>query len=791
MLPHFLLMFYRNFRRYKGSSFINLFGLSVGLASALLIYLWVNDEMNMDKFNEKDSGRHVQVLQNYPISTGIETEESTPGPLTEALGKEMPEVEYSIPVVNPRSFYIGVLSVGDKHVKASPQFVGEGYFNVFRCDFMDGEKSVSLLEKNRVVISDKMALVLFQSVDGVVGKTVSFKNEYFDGTYVISGVFDSRSNASAQFDVLFNYDLFLERRSNMLKWNNGGTRAHLVLKEGVDLDQFNAKLKDFLKTKIENTRSTLYAQPYAEKYLYGKYENGFPVGGRIVYVRLFSAIALFILAIACINYMNLSTAKAARRVKEIGVKKSLGAERKSLAFQHFGESLLMAFISLLVALVIVVLLLPQFNEVTGKELTLSFDFNVAISVLTITVFTGLISGIYPALYLSGFNPVVALKGKFKGGPGGLWLRKGLVVFQFAISVVLIVSVMVIYKQIEFIQTTNLGYDKDHIISFPKEGRLNDDFEVFLSEVRSVPGVLYASQMWGDLPGRIGCGDGFQWKGMDRETGLRVRFCSISGGHDLIDLFGIELKEGRGFSRDFATDQDAIILNEAAVDLISYEEPVIGQRFYNDKMSEIVGIVKNFHFESFEEEIRPFFFVLSDKGDNFVVKLQGGGESETIDRIEEIYAKFNVGYPFDYKFLDDNYQALYASEERIAALSKYFAGIAVVVSCLGLLALTAFSIQRRFKEIAIRKVLGSSRLRIVGLLSKDFILLVLIAIVIALPIGYYLMKGWLAGFAYRIGLGPMYFILSGLLMVLVAWLTILMQMIRSAKTNVLEGLKEDA
>ena len=788
MLAHFLRMFYRNFKRYKSYSFINLFGLSVGLASALLIYLWVHDELNMDKFDEKDSERHVQVLQSYPISTGIETVESTPGPLTEALGKELSEVDYAVSVITPRSFYEGILSTGDHHVRATTLFAGEGYFNIFRCDFIEGDKSQALSAKNKVVISEKMALGLFQSTRDVVGKTVSFKNQYFDGPYIVSGVFDSRSNASVKFDVMFTYERFLEGRPNLRKWNNGGTRAHLVLKEGVDPDQFNGKVKNFLDTKLERNTMTLYAQPYSERYLYGQYENGVPVGGRIIYVRLFSIIALFVLAIACINYMNLSTAKASRRIKEIGVKKAIGAKRGTLVFQYFSESLLMVFFALLIAIVFVVLLLPQFNQITGKQMALTPDPTITLSALGITVFTGLISGIYPALHLSGFNPVVALKGKLKTGLSGLWIRKGLVVFQFTISVILIVSVMVIYKQIAFIQTANLGYNKDHIISFSKEGKLESDFETFLSEVRKAPGVTHASNMHGTLPGNIGYGDGYQWKNMDDE-GRRVRFYHITGGYDLVDLLGIEMKEGRSFSRDFTTDKDAIILNEAAIELIAYENPV-GQRFYNDKMSEIVGVVKNFHFESLQEKIKPFFFTLSDRGDHFVVKMQAGTERETVNRIGGLYSEFNPGYPFDYKFLDDNYQALYSSEERVATLSKYFAAIAIAISCLGLLALTAFSIQRRFKEIAIRKVLGSSRLKIIGLLSREFILLVFIAIVIALPIGYYLMKNWLDDFAYRINLSPLYLMLAGLLMLLIAWLTIALQTVRSARVNVTESLREN-
>lgn len=790
MFKHNILISFRSFKRYKSTFLINLLGLAGGLASVLLIYLWVNDELNIDRFNEKDSQRHVQVIYSYPTSGTIHTElNGTPNPLFEALAEEMPEVEYSVPIVID-SYYKGVLSAGDNNARAQYQFIGKGYFNLFPGDFIHGNKNEILSDKGEVAISEKLALSLFQSTEKAMGQLVELKDEGYGGSYLVSGVFKSISNSSTPSDMLLSYELF--RDPEMMKWYNGGTQAHLVLKKGVDLDQFNAKIRDFLKTIWKNSEFILYAQPYSERYLYGNYEQGMPVAGRIIYVRLFSIIALFILAIACINYMNFSTAKASRRIKEIGVKKAIGAGRKSLVLQYFGESVFMAFLSLIIAIAIAFLLLPQFNEITGKQLTFDLTPDIMLPILAITAFTGLISGIYPALLLSGFNPVVALKGKLKSEMKGLWLRKGLVVFQFAISVILIVSVIVIYKQVEFIQTTNLGYNKDHIIKFPKEGKLKEDFEPFLSAIRNIPGVTKASQMSGDLPGDIGFSQGYKWEGMSEED-KNLRFYSIGGGYDLIDLLGIKLKEGRNFSRDFPTDKDAYILNETALEMTRLEKP-IGQKFgnFNPRAStkEVIGIVEDFHFQSLQEKVKPFFFRLTDQARKFVVKIQAGTERETIARIEEVYEALNEGYPFEYKFLDDDYQALYASEERITVLSRYFAGIAIAISCLGLLALTAFSTQRRFKEIAIRKVLGSSSTGIVRLLSREFILLVLVAILIALPVSYYLMRNWLDGFSFRIGLEPIYFILAGVLMAAVAWLTIMTQTAKSARVNVTESLRSE-
>lgn len=791
MVKHNLLISLRSFKRFKTTFIINLLGLASGLASALLIYLWVHDELSMNKFDEKDSSRHVQVIHSYPTSGSWHTNTTgtTPNPLFEWLAEDLPEVEYTFPVMT-RDRFLGVLSKEDRNVRAKYQFIGEGYYNAFPGDYVQGDKATALNDLRNIVISKPLADQLFQSVEAAMGQVVEFKEQAFGGSYLVTGVFNPQPNASEQFDVLFSYELF--RTADLMQWYNGGTQAHLILKEGVDLAELNKKLSNYLTTKIENWKDILYAQPYSEKYLYGKYEEGLPQAGKIIYVRLFGTIALIVLAIACINYMNFSTARASRRIKEIGVKKAIGAGRKSLIIQYFSESMLMAFLSLGIAAVLVVLLLPQFNTLTGKELSLNLEPIVILSIAGITCFTGLISGIYPALHLSGFKPQLALKGQLTRDRQSLWVRKGLVIFQFAISVILIVSVVVIYKQVEYIQTTNLGYNKDHIITFPKEGKLKDDYATFLTEARKLPGVVKASTMSGDLPGRIDFSQGYKWEGMS-EGDNKLRFYQIRGGYDLPDLLGVTLKNGRSFSRDFATDKDAIILNEAAVEMMNFENPIgqiLGNYNPNADSKEVIGVVENFHYQTMQEKVKPFFFSISPHTRKFVIKLQAGTEKTTIGELEALYSQFNEGYPFEYRFLDENYQAVYAAEERIAMLSRYFAGIAVVISCLGLLALTAFSTQKRFKEIAIRKVLGSSNLGIVRLLSSDFIRLVFLAIIIALPISYYLVSNWLENFAYRISLSPTYFVVAGALMLLIAWLTIVTQTVKSAQVNVSESLKAE-
>jgi len=784
MLRHNLLISFRSFKRYKSTFLINLFGLASGLASALLIYLWVSDELKMGRFNEKDSDRHFQVFVNSELSDGIHTGERAPIPLAKAMEEALPEVEKGIPVFD-EPYYKGVISYEDHDLRAVPLFVGDGYFDVFATDFLAGSKPGALNDGN-VVISVQLANSLFNGPEEALGKTVNFNGQYFKGPYIVSGVFQPDRHGTMSFDILLSFDHFITSwRPNLNNWWNGGPQTHLILKEGADLNKFNEKIEDLLN-EFKGGPQWIVAQKYSDKYLYGKFKNGLPIAGRMVYVRIFSLIALFILAIASINYMNLSTAQASRRIREIGVKKAIGAQRKALIYQYFSESTFITFLSLLLATGMVLLLLPWFNEITGKALSITQASTFILPALSITLITGLVSGIYPGLYLSGFKPVLALKGKLQSNAGGLWLRKGLVVFQFAASVILIISVVVIYRQMNFVRDSNLGYDTEHIISFNREGKLfKGDPDAFMAEVRKISGVVNISFMWGELPGDVSSSSGFRWTGQTPEQ-RNTRFNLIEGGYDIAEVLGVEIKEGRGLSPDFATDDKAIVINETAARLFGYENP-IGHKFDG---KEIVGVVKDFHIKGLHEKIAPLFFKLNLRGEYFTVKIRGENQIATIDKIEELHAAFNPGYPFEMKFMDRAYQELYEEEKRVAILSKYFSLIAITISCLGLLALTAFSTQRRFKEIAIRKVLGSSSFGIVRLLSGNFIGLILTAILIGLPLGYLLMKNWLGSFAYRISLDPVFFIMAGALILGIAWLTIIAQTAKSTRISVTESLRSE-
>jgi putative ABC transport system permease protein len=788
MLKHNLLLMYRNFNRSRVTFFINLAGLSVGLAAALLIYLWVTDELGVDKFHEKDS-RLFQVMMNIDRPDGIETSDFTPGLMAKALLEEVPEIENAVGVVSPPSQVKGILSFGDKYIRANEHYAEKEFFNIFSYRLLQGSKDKVLSDKNNILISDNLAIKLFGTIENVAGKSVEWNRRQFSGTYMISGIFEHiPENSTAQFDVLFSFDLFMEKNPDWLEWGNSSSIAYVVLKDGMSVTKLNRKISGFIKSKHAGSKNTVFLRPYSDQYLYNTYENGVLTGGRIAYVKLFSIIAFFILVIACINFMNLSTAKASRRIKEIGIKKAMGAGRKALIFQYLEESLLMAFLSLAIAVLIVDIILPQFNSITGKHLALSFDKRMLPTFCSIAFFTGVISGSYPALYLSGFNPAVVLKGRLQRSVGELWTRKGLVVFQFAISVILIVSVVVVYRQLGFIQSKNLGYNKDNVIYFANEGRLREGLEPFLAGIRSIPGVVNASDFSFDLAGEHGSTYGLEWEGKKADD--NIDFANLEADFDMIEVLGLELTEGRSFSREFGNESSNVILNQAAVAVIGFREPVGKIIKIWGKERQIIGVVRNFHFQSLYENVKPCFIQCVPNKRNVLVRIKAGMEQETLSRLQKFYHEYNLGLPFEYKFLDDDYQKLYTAEKRVATLSGYFAGIAITISCLGLFGLAAFTAERRLKEIGIRKVLGSDELGIVLLLSADFTRIVLAAVIIALPLSYFIAKNWLDSFAFRIPLEWWYFTGAGAAALLIAWLTVGVQAIRAATVNPAKCLRDE-
>lgn len=785
MLNHYLLLIYRNFLRSKGYFLINLTGLTTGLTCTLLIFLWVRDEYRMNKFHANDA-RLFEIMEHQQYADEIMTTTSTPGILAETLKQEMPEIEYSATTtwVNPFT-----LSVGDHNVKADGYHVGEDYFDIFSYKLVQGQASQVLKDKYSIVISRELAKKLFGTDENVVGKTAELQH---DKSFHVTGVFEKNKYSSLQFDFVLSFEFYKDDNEWVKEWGNNGPSSFVVLREGSDPEAFSKKIKDYLKGKDKESTTTLFIQKYSDRYLNGRFQNGLPAGGRIEYVQLFSIIAIFILVIACINFMNLSTARASRKAKEVGIKKSIGAGRESLIIQYMSESVVTTLLSLLLAVGIVWLFLPQFNVITDKKIELTLnDPQLYFWFISIALFTGLSAGSYPALYLSGFKPASVLKGVVKGSLGELWARKGLVVFQFFLSVILIVSVLVIYKQIEYVQNTNLGYKKDHLIQFSREGKLEgDNLKTFLTEVRRTPGVVSASSLGHSLLGRNSNTSGLQWEGKNPED--KILFENVGANYGIFETLGLEFVEGRAFSEEFGADSTKIIFNEAAIRVMNLKDP-IGKKIklWDQYDLEIVGVVKDFHFESLHDVVNPLFFRLVPNNTwTVMVRLETGNEKETLASLSKLYAQFNPGFSFEYQFQDVEYAQQYAAEQRVATLSAYFASMAILISCLGLFGLAAFTAERRLKEIGIRKALGSSSSNIVLLLSGDFTRMVLVSIVLGLPVAYWLLDQWLAKFAFRIPLEAWYFIASGAIALLIALITVASQAIKAASVNPVKCLRTE-
>ncbi|NLR58808.1 FtsX-like permease family protein [Chitinophaga polysaccharea] len=787
MIKNYLKIAWRQLTKNKRFTTLNLAGLSTGLACTLLIYLWIHDELTFDRFHQHDQHLY-QVMENKSHEKGIVTSGETPALLAETLVATMPEVAYAAVSTPPSWFPKAIMAAGKQNSKAGGIFAGKDYLRVFSYPLLQGNAQQVLQDKNGIVISEKLAQTLFHNAANAVGKTINWQFDVIKKNSIVTGVLKNMpANSSAQFDFILPFDAFKDIMNITQMDPQGPFLTYLVTKEGINVPAFNAKLSQYMTgiSRGAGTPRQLFLQRYSNNYLYGDFENGASVGGRISYVRLFSLIALFILLIAGINFVNLSTARASDRMKEMGIRKTIGANRATLIFQYLGESMMMTFIALLIALLLVALLLPQFNLVTGKTLSLTPTPGMVLSILGITFFTGLLAGSYPALYLSGFNPLTVLKGKLPGATGQLLARKGLVVFQFTLSVLFMVAVITIYRQIAYIQSKKPGYDKDNVVYFDAEGKVaKEGMPAFLAAVKKIPGVVNASGMVGNLLGAPSMG--YNWKGRGIDETILYRPVQVN--YDMIETLGLEMAAGRPFSRNFGTDSFNIIFNEAAIKAMGITDPVGRVISFNGITTTIIGVVKDFHFQSLHETIKPQFFTLDFHNSKVMVKIKAGQTKAVLDKLAAFYQSYNPGFIFDYKFLDEDFQAQYVAENRVAALSRYFTGLAVLISCLGLFGLAMFTAESRRKEVSIRKVLGATVANIVMMLSKELLRAVLLAVLIGLPLAWYCMDRWLNSFAWHIQLGPGVFLLAGGAILGSTILTVSYQTIRAATENPVKSLK---
>lgn len=794
MLRNYVKIAWRNLWKNKTFSFINILGLALGLACSLVIMMWVQNELQMDRFHQHDR-RLYRVMENQQYTGVLNTFASTPGILAENIVKDIPEIQMASQMLWENST---LFTVGNLFEKEKGRFVQGDFLTMFSFPLKTGNPKTALKRPDGLVISQKLADKYFKGQDPM-GKTVRIDNT--DDVMVTGVLADIPEVSSLKFDYLLSYDRWQKANKWAQEWGNNGPRCFVLLAPKASIDKVNAKIRNYIKTKNKDSNVDLFLQNYGESYLYSNWEAGQQNGGRIEYVKIFSIVAIFILAIACINFMNLATARSVKRAKEVGVRKVVGAYRNSLMGQFLGESMLITLLSLVFSILIVLLIMPVFNTLTEKHLSLDFsDPTFLLLLISLSLITGLIAGSYPALFMASLDPVVILKGGLKFRPGAAYFRKGLVVLQFSLSILLILGTLVVYRQIQFIQTKNLGYNRENLLYMPLEGDLQTNFLTFRQELEKQPGIKSVTCAQSD-PLEVGSStQGVTWPGKD--TTQTILFSQNAVSYDYIRTMGIKLLDGRDFSPAYSTDTSSYLINEASARKMGYkagtaESPVGKEMTMWKRKGKIIGLMKDFHYNSLHTAIEPLILHL-ERGLNdttkywgsVLVRTQAGQTKQALASLETTFKKFNPHFPFKYSFTDQEFANLYKAENTVSKLSGYFAFLAIFISCLGLFGLAAFTAEQRTKEIGIRKVLGASVTNLVGMLSKEFIMLVLLAAFIAFPLGWYFLSGWLEKYAYRIELEWWYFLVAVVAAVLIALFTVSFQSIKAALMNPVKSLRTE-
>jgi ABC-type antimicrobial peptide transport system permease subunit len=790
MIKNYFKTAWRNLWKNKSFSLINIMGLALGLTCSLLIMLWVSDEYKVDAFH-KNGSQLYSVFERQYRDGKIDAFHSTPGILADEMKKALPEVQYATDYAWNE---LSTFEANNKIIKETGNHGGQDFFKMFSYPLLEGNAITALQTPSDITISKKMAEDFFGSPQEAIGKTIRYQN---NKDFKVTGVFDNvPKNSTAQFDYILNWQNFLEGNDWAKDWTNNGPPTYIMLREGTNAKAFEKKITRFLdnynKEQTAHSYIRLGIQRYGDIYLHSNFDkNGQLSGGRIQYVTLFSIVAIFILLIACINFMNLTTARSIKRAKEIGIRKVVGAVRLALIRQFIGEALLIVCIAIIISLGFVSFALPPFNQLTGKQIHIPINDSMFwLSLTGLLLITGFMSGSYPALYLSSFRPVRVLKGSLKFSGSALWFRKGLVVFQFMLSIILIIGTIVVSKQVNYIQTINLGYDRENLVYIPMEGDLTPKYELFKTQVLHMPGIKEVSRIT-DIPTQIDNGTGgVQWEGKDPNSD--VQFTQSAVGYDFTKTMHLQLAQGRDFSKDFATDSVGYVVNESALKIIGYKDPIGKPLTFWRKPGTIIGVLKDFHFNSLHTPINPLILRLGENVEwgAALVRIERGKTQEALASLEKVCKSLNPKFPFTYKFSDEEYQKLYKSEQVVSRLANYFAFLAIFISCLGLFGLVIFTSEQRTKEFGIRKVLGASPASLFSLLSKEFLVLVLVAMVIASPLAWIAMNNWLQNYVYRIDISWWMFVLAGSAALLIALITVSFQAIKAAIANPVKSLRTE-
>jgi putative ABC transport system permease protein len=786
MIKNYFKIALRNIKRFSAYSILNISGMAIGLASAILILLWVQDEWSYDR-HFKNANELFRIIQNEnPSGAEASFLAPTPGMLTRTLKEQYPEIIRSSRY-EPHSELR--LKKGDEYVhETAVAAVDRDFLQMFDIGFVQGDINSALNEPHNVILTEEMAHKYFGDEDAL-GKTLQESLGYL---LTVTGVIKKPHNSHLRYDFIVPIELLEERGSPLNDWHFL-CYNYIELKKGIDSRTVNNKILDLIKKNTRGSNAEIFLQNIKKIHLFSSRKYTFDIGGHgdITYIRIMSLIAVFILLIACINFMNLSTAQSARRAKEIGVRKVAGANKRKIIVQFLGESLLIVFVAHVIAMIFVELLLPGFNNFTGKHLVLNYQSaGLYFGSIVVVLFCGLLAGSYPAFYLSSLKPPDIMKGVITKNPGNRQFRRVLVIFQFSLSVILIICTLIVGNQLRYMQNKNLGFNKDNIgyFQFPA-APWDPKLKTLKNELNNNPDILSVTREFINYENPLnieGPSGGFNWAG--KKQGDDVLFYNISADEDYARTFQLELKKGRFFSSEFSTDKTAIVINEQAAKILGFKDP-IGEIIttHGGSKLNIIGVVKDFHFKSLYTKIEPLLMQIGESN-NFFIRMKPGNITSTVESIKKTYNSFKPEIPMEFHFLDDDFDKLYRSEQKMSKILGYFSFLAIIISCLGLIGLSSFMTERRTKEIGIRKINGAKSIEIFSLLSGEYIIWVMISIIIACPVAWFAMHKWLQNFAYRISMGWWVFALAGVFALLIAVLTVSFQSFKAASTNPVEALR---
>ncbi len=811
MIRNYLKIAFRNLARYKFISFINLFGLTIGLTCCLLIFTFILHELSYDKY-QPNADRVYRVTRSFnnpqtgAVSLNLSTISPPFGPL---LKNDFGEIQDMT-----RTLQNGTTAIRYDDKMFNEQnvfFADDHFFDFFKANVIKGNPKKSLADPFAVMMTEEIAKKYFGNEDPM-NKVIRVNfGDYFD--FKVTGIYkDFPANTHFHPEIMLSFntlnDTAIYGAENLTtNWGNNSFFTYIRLPQNYDPQKLVARFPDFLDkymvkqyTTTKPSKATaLNLQKLTDIHLRSHTDYEAEENGDINRVYIFSAIALFILLIACINYMNLSTARSTLRAREIGIRKAVGARKKEIMLQFLSESVLISWIAMLFAFALTWLLLPWLSKVSGRQLDINIllKWQIVVPILLVPFIVGIVSGIYPALFMSSFQPVKVLKGLLKVRGGNISFRKVLVTLQFAISIILIISTAIVFSQMNYMQNKPLGFDRERIITLPYVTELNDKYNAFRTELLTNSNIKNAGRSSRIPTGRLLDAMGARMMSGDTFAPVNANIKFISADHDFISSYGVKVVAGRGFSRDFSTDDTAaFMINEAAARVLGFKSngDAIGKDFgYGNRNGKLVGVFNDFHFESMHQEIVPLVLLIPRSGGSYgriSVKLSGNNTSAALAHIENTWKKFLPDSPYEFTFLDENFARLYQAEERQEKLFTLFACLAIFIACLGLFGLSAFAISQRIKEIGIRKVLGADVSTIVALLSKDFMKLVAIAAIVAFPVAWFFMHKWLQDFAYRISIQWWIFLIAAVVAALIALITISFQAIKAAVANPVKSLRTE-